>query len=130
MVSIVAFVLWGSMRVMCIHCVCSVSDVGKRITHHYVKEGVGIACGLFISALTNVGLFTLTSTPLNAGGAICRLLERPPNERLFLLMPVGFPSTDATVPYRIEDAFIGDGVGRGHCTGLRKHMDDICKIYD
>lgn len=55
---------------------------GEKLTHYYVKEGVGIAVGLFLSALTNIGLFTLTSTPLNAGGTICQLLSRPANEKV------------------------------------------------
>jgi len=107
-----------------------VDEAGKRFTHHYVKEGVGIACGLFISALTNLGLFTLTSTPLNAGSAICRLLERPTNEKLYLLMPVGFPATDATVPYRPERAVVTPVNSSVHPEYLRKHMDNICRVYE
>jgi nitroreductase len=108
-----------------------VDEVGKRFTHHYVKEGVGIACGLFISALTNIGLFTLTSTPLNAGSAICRLLERPANEKLFLLMPVGFPAPDATVPYRPElaERVPANCKAMAHPEHLRKHVDNICRVY-
>ena len=93
---------------------------GEKNTHYYVKEGVGIAVGLFLSALTNIGLFSLTSTPLNAGSAICSILNRPSNERVFVLMPVGFPAARATVPYRIK-------VG---ATAMRKDLNDICKVYE
>eukprot|EP00602_Paraphysomonas_sp_CaronLab_P000740 CAMPEP_0185028914 /NCGR_PEP_ID=MMETSP1103-20130426/14997_1 /TAXON_ID=36769 /ORGANISM="Paraphysomonas bandaiensis, Strain Caron Lab Isolate" /LENGTH=262 /DNA_ID=CAMNT_0027563493 /DNA_START=109 /DNA_END=897 /DNA_ORIENTATION=+ len=93
-------------------------ESGKKLTHYYVKEGVGIAVGLFISALTNIGLFTLTSTPLNAGSSILQILNRPLNEKLFLLMPVGYPALDATVPYRGE---------RG--VPLRKNLSDITTLY-
>jgi hypothetical protein len=107
----------------------------KRFTHHYVKEGVGIACGLFISALTNIGLFTLTSTPLNAGTFICKLLDRPINEKLYLLMPCGFAANSndgevCTVPYRDEIAVEIDLNKSEHNKSLRKHVNNICKIYD
>jgi hypothetical protein len=98
-----------------LHCLCS---AGERLTHHYVKEGVGIAVGLFLAALTQVGLFSLTSTPLNAGSAILAVLRRPANEKVFLLMPVGYPAQDATVPYRWEGG-----------TPLRKALSDISTVY-
>jgi iodotyrosine deiodinase len=41
---------------------------------------------------------TLTSTPLNCGPALRALLHRPDNEKLMLLLPVGYPAEDATVP--------------------------------
>ena len=44
------------------------------------------------------GLVTLTSTPLNCGPALRQLLGRPSNEKLLALLPVGYPSKDATVP--------------------------------
>ena len=85
-----------------------------------MKEGVGIAVGLFLSALTNVGLFSLTSTPLNAGSTICNILNRPSNEKVFVLMPVGYPAADATVPFRHDSG----------PSAIRKDLKDICKIYD
>jgi iodotyrosine deiodinase len=75
------------------------ADGSKRV-HYYPKESVGIAAGMFIAAVTNAGLFTLTSTPMGAESSIRTCLGRPSNERVFLLMPVGFPSSDATVPHR------------------------------
>lgn len=76
------------------------NDDGSKRTHYYPRESVGLAAGFLIAALTNAGLFTLTSTPMGAEAAIRSALGRPSNERVFLLMPVGYPSSDATVPFR------------------------------
>ena len=46
----------------------------------------------------NAGLVTLTSTPLNCGPALRVLLDRPKNEKLLMLLPIGYPAKDATVP--------------------------------
>jgi len=73
------------------------SRAGGRIRHYYVQESVGIACGVFIAALHNMGLATLTHTP-SPMGFLARILRRPPNERAYLLFPVGYPARDATVP--------------------------------
>lgn len=70
---------------------------GRRRTHYYATESCGIAAGLFIAALHRVGLATLTHTP-SPMGFLSRLLRRPPNEKPFLLMPVGYPAPDAQVP--------------------------------
>ncbi|CAB9517703.1 Iodotyrosine deiodinase 1 [Seminavis robusta] len=75
-------------------------DTGKRIDHYYVQESVGIACGFLCAAIQNANLCTLTSTPMGAEKGIRELLDRPDNEKLFLLLPVGFPAAGATVPYR------------------------------
>ena len=56
------------------------------------------AAGLFISAVHNAGLVTLTSTPLNCGPALREILGRPRNEKLLFLLPVGYPEADAKVP--------------------------------
>lgn len=69
----------------------------KKITNYYVNESVGIACGLFIAALHHMGLATVTHTP-NPMGFLSRLLNRPKNEKPYILFPVGYPSPDATVP--------------------------------
>ena len=50
------------------------------------------------SCLQNVGLVTVTTTPLNAGPALRKLLQRPANEKVMLLLPVGYAAEDATVP--------------------------------
>ena len=83
-----------------------------------MKEGVSIAVGLFLAALTNIGLFSLTSTPLNAGSAICSVLQRPANEKVLFLMPVGYPARDASVPCRCEEG-----------TPLRKPLAEISTSY-
>ncbi|XP_060096796.1 iodotyrosine deiodinase 1 [Heteronotia binoei] len=71
---------------------------GKKKTHYYNEISVSIACGILLAALQNVGLVTVTSTPLNCGPRLRVLLQRPVNEKLLLLLPVGYPSKDATVP--------------------------------
>uniref|UniRef100_A0A8B9HZ20 Uncharacterized protein n=1 Tax=Astyanax mexicanus TaxID=7994 RepID=A0A8B9HZ20_ASTMX len=48
--------------------------------------------------ILNVGLVTVTTTPLNCGPQLRLLLRRPANEKLLMLLPVGYPSPDATVP--------------------------------
>merc|ERR1712203_874459 len=73
---------------------------GKRVDNYYVNESCGIAVGIFLAALHNVGLASLTSTPMGAEKAIREMLGRPDNEKLFLLMPIGYPASDATVPFR------------------------------
>ncbi|XP_053879179.1 iodotyrosine deiodinase 1 isoform X1 [Malaclemys terrapin pileata] len=71
---------------------------GQKKTHYYNEISVSIACGILLAALQNVGLVTVTSTPLNCGPRLRVLLQRPKNEKLLLLLPVGYPSKDATVP--------------------------------
>ncbi|MBZ0100690.1 MAG: nitroreductase family protein, partial [Thermoanaerobaculia bacterium] len=70
---------------------------GTKIKNYYVKESVGIACGLFIAALHEGGLVTLTHTP-SPMAFLNRILGRPDNEKPYILFPVGLPAPDATVP--------------------------------
>ena len=70
---------------------------GTRQHHYYVKESVGIACGMFIDALHRMGLATLTHTP-SPMAFLRTLLDRPENERPFILFPVGYPADDCEVP--------------------------------
>ncbi|XP_061668524.1 iodotyrosine deiodinase isoform X2 [Syngnathoides biaculeatus] len=70
----------------------------KKRTHYYNEISVSIACGILLAALQNVGLVTVTSTPLNCGPKLRLLLKRPANEKLLMLLPVGYPAKDATVP--------------------------------
>lgn len=74
-----------------------VTPDGKRRTHYYTTESCGIAAGFFIAALHHMGLASLTHTP-SPMGFLRELLGRPDNEKPFLLMPVGYPAPDATVP--------------------------------
>jgi len=71
---------------------------GDKKVHYYNEISVCIAVGLMLAAIQNAGLVTLTSTPLNAGPQICKLLDRPVNEKVVLLLPVGYPAENATVP--------------------------------
>jgi nitroreductase len=72
-------------------------DGGKRIKHYYVQESVGIAVGFLLAALHLAGLATLTHTP-SPMGFLARILQRPENERPYLMIPVGYPAPDCTVP--------------------------------
>ena len=70
---------------------------GSHITHYYVNESVGIACGFLLAALNAAGLATLTHTP-SPMGFLREILSRPKNEKPFLLIPVGYPSGECRVP--------------------------------
>jgi iodotyrosine deiodinase len=64
---------------------------------YYVKESVGIAVGLLLSALHHAGLGTLTHTP-SPMRFLNQVLDRPREERPYMLIPVGYPAPGATVP--------------------------------
>lgn len=70
-------------------------DDGGQV--YYPKESVGIACGLFLAAAQFAGLATLTHTP-SPMAFLGPMLGRPAHERPFLLIPVGHPADDCTVP--------------------------------
>ena len=70
---------------------------GSRSHNYYVKESVGMACGIFVAALHNMGLATLTHTP-SPMRFLSELLGRPKNERPFVLFPIGYPADDCEVP--------------------------------
>ena len=74
-----------------------VSPDGRQVKHYYVTESVGIATGMLITAGHNAGLVSLTHTP-SPMGFLNTLLGRPENERPFLLLVVGYPAEEATVP--------------------------------
>ncbi|XP_066280974.1 iodotyrosine deiodinase-like [Branchiostoma lanceolatum] len=71
---------------------------GERINHYYSEISISISVGILLAAIQNAGLVTVTSTPLNAGPALRTLLGRPVNEKLLLLLPIGYPAHNATVP--------------------------------
>lgn len=73
------------------------TESGEKRQHYYVKESVGIACGLLIAALHHAGLTTLTHTP-SPMAFLSKLLERPDNERPFVLFPIGYPEPGSLVP--------------------------------
>lgn len=87
------------------------ADTGEKHPNYYVQESCGIAVGLLLAALHEVGLSALTHTP-SPMDFLSHLLDRPDNERAFLNIPVGWPSDDATVPNL-----------------SRKTLDEICVHY-
>lgn len=74
-----------------------VEEGGRRLKNYYPSESAGIAAGFFLTACHHLGLATLTHTPspMNFLRSICR---RPENEKPYLLIPLGYPAADATVP--------------------------------
>jgi nitroreductase len=74
-----------------------VEENGRKKNNYYVMESVGLACGMLLMALHQAGLVALTHTP-SPMGFLSELLNRPENERPFLLIPVGFPAEETYVP--------------------------------
>ena len=72
-------------------------DSGEWGPTYYAQESCGIAAGLFIAAIHNMGLTTLTHTP-SPMGFLRDILNRPEHEHAMLVMPVGYPDEDAKVP--------------------------------
>jgi nitroreductase len=70
---------------------------GGTVKHYYVHESVGIATGILIAAVHQAGLATLTHTP-SPMLFLNDILDRPSNERPFLILVVGHPTADARVP--------------------------------
>jgi iodotyrosine deiodinase len=70
---------------------------GKKKTNYYVTESVGIACGFLLEAIHQCGLVALTHTP-SPMNFLTKLLERPENEKPYLLIPVGYPCENTLVP--------------------------------
>ena len=83
----------------------------SRRTHYYTQESVGIAAGFFIAAVHRMRLVTLTHTP-SPMGFLARLLDRPRNEKAYLVMPVGHPADGATVPELTRKPLDGISVWR------------------
>jgi iodotyrosine deiodinase len=87
-----------------------IGDAKKK--NYYSTESIGLACGLFLAAVQNAGLVSLTHTP-SPMDFLCRILNRPENERPFLLIPVGYAASDAEVPDL-----------------KRKSLDEICEVFE
>ena len=87
-------------------------DNGEWSPTYYSQESCGIAAGLFIAAIQNMGLVTLTHTP-SPMGFLREILQRPEHEHAMLLMPVGYPADDAQVPDL-----------------NRKSLDDIAEFFE
>jgi iodotyrosine deiodinase len=73
------------------------NEDGTKHNNYYVSESVGLAAGFFLLAVQNAGLVALTHTP-SPMNFISKALNRPENERPFLLIPVGHPAENAEVP--------------------------------
>lgn len=84
---------------------------GDKKTNYYVNESVGIAVGMLLAAIHNAGLCALTHTP-SPMNFLAELLERPKNERAFLLIPVGYPAENCKIPNL-----------------NRKKLNEIMKVY-
>ncbi|MCI0712379.1 MAG: nitroreductase family protein [Chloroflexi bacterium] len=69
----------------------------KHIKHYYAQESMGIAVGMLLASLHLAGLATLTHTP-SPMNFLRDILNRPENERAFVLIPVGYPAEEAQVP--------------------------------
>ena len=82
-----------------------------RKSFYYTNESIGIATGILITAIHNAGLVTLTHTP-SPMGFLANVLNRPKNESAFVILPVGYPAENATVPVI-----------------KRKKLEDIMKVY-
>ena len=84
---------------------------GKKKNNYYVQESVGLACGFLLAAIHDAGLVSLTHTP-SPMNFITKILNRPENERPFLLIPVGYPAAECWVP-----------------DIKRKELEDFCVFY-
>lgn len=71
------------------------TDEGGQV--YYVNESVGIACGFLLAAAQHAGLATLTHTP-NPMAFLTEVLGRPRHEKPFLVIPIGYPAENCTVP--------------------------------
>ncbi|XP_067647501.1 iodotyrosine deiodinase isoform X2 [Eurosta solidaginis] len=85
---------------------------GSRKQHYYNEISVSIAIGILLCALQAAGLSSLVTTPLNCGHTIRLLLHRPENEKLLVLLPVGYAAEDCEVPNL-----------------QRKKLEDIMHLY-
>ena len=92
--------------------VYELDELGTKHNNYYVNESVGIACGMLITAIHNAGLVTLTHTP-SPMNFLTKVLERPSNERAYLLLPVGYAKDPAYVP-----------------DIKRKDLEDISQFYE
>jgi iodotyrosine deiodinase len=86
-------------------------DHGKKKNNYYVQESVGLATGFLLSAIHNAGLVALTHTP-SPMNFLRTTLNRPENEKPFLLIPVGYPADECWVPDL-----------------KRKELEEICVFY-
>ncbi len=74
-----------------------VDENGEKLKNYYVPESVGIACGMLLTALHNVGLATLTHTP-SPMGFLNKICKRPENEKPLMIIVTGYAKEGATIP--------------------------------
>jgi len=72
-------------------------DDGTKGTVYYATESCGLACGFLLAAIHSAGLGALTHTP-SPMNFLSKVLNRPGNEKPFLLVPVGYPADECWVP--------------------------------
>jgi nitroreductase len=84
---------------------------GKKKNNYYVQESVGLATGFLLAAIHDAGLVSLTHTP-SPMNFLTKVLNRPNNEKPFLLIPVGYPAEECWVPDL-----------------KRKELQDVCVFY-
>jgi len=70
---------------------------GQKVKHYYAMESVGLAAGFLLAAVHHAGLVALTHTP-SPMGFLQTILKRPPNEKPYLLIPIGYPKEGAKIP--------------------------------
>ncbi len=70
---------------------------GNKTNTYYASESCGLACGFLLTAIHNAGLVALTHTP-SPMNFLSKVLNRPANEKPFLLIPVGYVAADCWVP--------------------------------
>lgn len=85
---------------------------GNKKNNYYVNESVGLAAGFLLTAIHNAGLIALTHTP-SPMNFLSKILNRPENERPFLLIPIGYPAEKTYVP-KLE----------------RKQLEEVAKYYE
>jgi len=90
-----------------------VNKAGKRHKHYYVPESVGIATGVLITAIHQAGLVCLehTPSPMKFLNSLC---GRPEAEKPVMILPVGYPADDATVPAVAK---------------IKKPLDEIMSVF-
>lgn len=74
-----------------------IGESNEKINNYYVSESVGLACGFLMAAIHHAGLATLPHTP-SPMNFLSRVLQRPENEKPFLLLPIGYPAKDCYIP--------------------------------
>jgi iodotyrosine deiodinase len=72
-------------------------EQGNKTNTYYATESCGIACGFLLAAIHNAGLAALTHTP-SPMNFLSKILNRPINEKPFLLVPVGYAAEECWVP--------------------------------